>query len=136
MINNVKQTIVNKLLELYQEYTIYDEDVPQNFKKQSFLISLTDHDYSKRLNNKFKSLISFDIAYFSNKKVTEIKSDCFDKQLILFRAFDLIESYRVLNKQATITDNVLHFTFDINYSEIKEEELSDKMQTQETNTNI
>ncbi len=135
MINEVKQAIVNKLLELYPGYTIYDEDVPQNFRKQSFLISLTDQDYDKRLNCKFKSLISFDVAYFSNKGVAEIKSDCLDKQMNLLRSFDLIGSYRVLNKQATITDNVLHFTFDINFSEIKED-ISDKMQKQQTNTNI
>mgnify|MGYP001630737301 CR=1 FL=1 len=135
MINNVKQAIVNKLHELYPEYKIYDEDVPQNFKKPSFLISLTDQDYNKRLNNKFKSLISFDVAYHSDKGITEIKEDCIDMQVSLFRGFDLIDSYRVLNKQATTVDNVLHFTLDINYSEIKEE-ISDKMQTQETSTNI
>lgn len=135
MINSIKQAIKNKLLELYPKYTIYDEDVPQNFKKSSFLISLTDQDYNKRLNNKFKSLISFDVAYFSNKRITEIKEDCFDMQVSLFRGFDLIDNYRVLNKQSIITDNVLHFTFDINYSEIRED-ISDKMQTHETNTNI
>lgn len=135
MINSIKQVIVNKLLELYPGYTIYDEDVPQDFKKQSFLISLTGQDYNKRLNSKFKSRISFEIAYFSNKEVTEIKSDCYDKQLNLFRNFDLIGSYRVLNKQATITDNVMHFTFDIKFFEIKEY-VSDKMQKQQTNTNI
>lgn len=135
MINSIKQAIVDKLLELYPEYTIYDEDVPQNFKKQSFLISLTDQDYNKRISGKFKSLISFDVAYFSNKRVTEIKTDCLDTQINLFRNFDTIGSYRVLNKQATVTDNVLHFTFDINYSEIKQE-VKIPMQTQQTNTNI
>jgi len=135
MINNIKQVIVNKLLELYLGYTVYDEDVPQNFKKQSFLISLTDQDYNKRLNTKFKSLISFDVAYFSNKRMTEIKSDCQDMQMSLFRNFDLVGTYRILNKQATITDNVLHFTFDIQFSEIKEN-ISEKMQKQQTNTNI
>lgn len=135
MINNIKQVIVNKLLELYPGYTIYDEDVLQNFKKQSFLISLTDQDYSKRLNSKFKSLISFDVAYFSNKRVAEIKSDCQDMQMSLFRGFDLIGSYRILNKQANVTDNVLHFKFDVQFSEIKVD-TSDKMQEQQTNTNI
>jgi hypothetical protein len=135
MINNIKQTIVNRLLELYPGYTIYDEDVPQNFKTPSFLITLIEQDYNKRLNTKFISLISFDVAYFSNKRITEIKEDCFDKQMSLFRSLDLIGSYRVLNKQATITDNVLHFTFNINYSEINNERFT-KMQKQTTNTNI
>ncbi len=135
MINNIKQAIVDKLPELYPGYKIYDEDIPQNFKKPSFLISLTDQDYNKRLNSKYKSLISFDVAYFSDKRVTEIKEDCFDKQMTIFRGFDLIGSYRVLNKQSNITDNVLHFTFDIVFSEIKDDK-AEKMQKQQTNTNI
>jgi hypothetical protein len=137
MISEVKQAIVNKLAELYPypAYNIYDEGVPQNFRKPSFLISLFEQDYSKRLSNKYQSLLSFDVAYFSDKGPNEIKADCHNVQLSLFRAFDLIGTYRVLNKQANITDNVLHFTFDINVSEIKEEE-SIKMQQQQTNTNL
>lgn len=135
MINNIKQAIVNQLLELYPTYTIYDGDVPQNFKTPSFLIALIEQDYNKRLNNKFKSLLSFDIAYFSDKGITEIKNDCLEVQLNLFRGFDLISTYRAFNKQATIVDNVLHVTFNINYSEIKYEEFT-KMQEQQTNTNI
>ena len=133
MISSVKQAIVDKLLECYPGYTIYDEDVTQNFKTRSFLITLIDQEYRKRLNNKFDSELSFDVAYFSDKETTEIKADCLEVQLNLFRAFDLISTYRVLNKQANITDNVLHFTFDIRYSEINDIEY-DKMQQQQTNT--
>lgn len=135
MITNIKQTIVNKLLELYPAYTIYDEDMPQDFNRQSFLISITNQSYSKRFGNKYKSSISFDIAYFSNKGAEEIKPDCRNMQMSLLRNFDLAGKYRALNKKATITDNVLHFTFDINYSEIKTN-VSEKMQKQQTNTNI
>jgi len=136
MINSVKQAIVNKLLELYPSgYTIYDEDIAQNFNKKSFLITLIEQDYNKRIKDKYKSRMSFDLAYFSDKIVTEIKSDCLNVQLNLLREFDLIGTYRVLNKQATMTDNVLHFTFDVNYSEIKTES-SIPMQTQQTNTNL
>ena len=120
MINSVRQEIVNKLLELYPTHTIYVDDVPQKFKKPSFLINLIDQDYDKRMNVKFNSLLSFDVAYFSN--LSEVKEDCQEVQLKLFRAMDLIGSYRALNKQATITDNVLHFTFNINYSEIMNED--------------
>ncbi len=133
MISSVKQAIVDKLLECYQGYTIYDEDVPQSFKTPSFLITLIDQEYRKRINDKFDSVLSFDVAYFSDKENTEIKSDCFEVQLNLFRAFDLIGTFRVLNKQAIITDNVLHFTFEIRYSEINDIQY-DKMQRQQTNT--
>lgn len=134
MINNIRQAIVDKLAEIYPSYTIYADDVPQNFKQQSFLITLIDQDYSKRINTKYKSLLSFDVAYFS-KLTIDIKADCQNKQVELFREFDLIGTYRVLNKKAATVDNVLHFTFDINYSEIKVE-TGIPMQTQQTNTNI
>lgn len=118
MLGNIKQAIVNKIAELYSPpiYTIYDEDIPQNFKKDSFLITLVDQDYDKRMNVKFDSLLSFDIAYFSNS--ADLKEDCQEVQLKLFREMDLMGSYRVLNKQATTIDNVLHITFNVKYSEI------------------
>ena len=135
MISNVKQVIAAKLKQLYPNNTIYDEDVPQNFREPSFLITLASQDYGKLLNTKFKSLLSFDIAYFSEKEKTEIKGDCQGVQMMLFRAFDLVGAYRILNKQATIVDNVLHLTFDVSVSEMKAED-GTPMQKQQTNTNI
>ncbi len=132
MINNVKNAIADKLKELYPTHVIYDEDVPQNFKTPSFSIELIEQDYNKRLNAKFNSLLSFDVLYFSDKSISEIKEDCLNVQLNLFREFNLIGTYRALNKQATITDQTLHFTFNISYSEIMEL-LEVKMQQQQTN---
>ena len=135
MINDIKQCIVDNLLNIYPDITIYDEDIPQNFKTPSFLITLTDQDYSKRINNKFNGEVSFDISFFSEKDKFEIKNDCFKTQQELFRNFDLITKYRVLDKQSTIIDNVLHFTFKIKYSEIREIEEA-KMKVADLNTNI
>ena len=141
MINEIKQAIAQKIHEQYPSATIYDEDIPQNFKKPSFLITLIEHTYGKRLNNKYNSTASFDVAYFSDKDKSEIKSDCQEVQVNLLRAFDLIDVFRAIgvfraqNLQANITDNVLHVTFNIRYSEVKPiEEV--KMQTQTTNTNV
>ncbi len=135
MISEIKQAIVNKLLEMYPTYTIYDEDVPQNFKTPSFLLTLIEQNYGKRLDNKFTSTVSLDLAYFSDKEKSDIKSDCQAVQTNLLRAFDLLDTFRARNLQANITDNVLHITFNVNYSEIKIEEFA-KMQTQTTNTNL
>ena len=135
MINDVKQAIVNKLLELYPTYTIYDEDVPQNFKTPSFLVTVIEQNYGKRLDNKFTSTVSFDLAYFSDKGKNKIKSDCQAVMVNLLRAFDLMGGFRAQNLQATIVDNVLHITFDVNYSEMKIEEFV-KMQAQTTKTKI
>lgn len=122
MIAKIKQELALKLKSLYPLATIYDEDIPQNFKTPSFLITVIDQDYYKRIFNKYNSTLNIDIAYFSNKNKTEIKNDCLGVQQNLFRELDIVNSFRILDKQATITDNVLHLTCNIKYSEIKESE--------------
>ena len=135
MIDEIKQAIADKLEELYPGYTLYDEDIPQNFKKPSFLVTLVEQSYGKRLDNKFIGNVTLDVAYFSGKGKNEIKSDCQAVMVNLLRAFDLLDTFRARNLQANITDNVLHITFDVSYSELKIEEFA-KMQTQTTNTNL
>ena len=135
MIDEIKQAIAQKILEQYPSSTIYDEDIPQNFKTPSFLITVIEQNYGKRLANKYNSTVSFDVAYFSDKDKGEIKSDCQAVQVNLLRAFDLMGGFRAQNLQATIVDNVLHITFNVNYSELKIEEFA-KMQTQTTKNKI
>lgn len=132
MISDIKQAIAQKILELYPETTIYDEDIPQNFKTPSFLVTVIEQSYGKRLADKYNSTVSFDVAYFSDKKKNEIKSDCQAVMVNLLRAFDLMDTFRARNLQANITDNVLHITFDVSYSEMKIKEFT-KMQKQTTN---
>ena len=135
MIDEIKQAIAQKIHEQYPSATIYDEDIPQNFKTPSFLVTVIEQNYGKRLANKYNSTVSFDVAYFSDKEKNEVKSDCHAVQVNLLRAFDLMGGFRAQSLQATIVDNVLHITFDVNYSELKIEEFA-KMQTQTTNTNL
>ena len=70
MINNIKQAIGKALADSYPNLTIYDEDVPQKFKTPSFIINVVDMAYQKRLNQKYDGKITFDVAYFSDKKIT------------------------------------------------------------------
>jgi hypothetical protein len=135
MISSVKQAIANKLLELYPGCKVYDEDISQNLKKPSFLIIIADQDYSKKINTRQTSLISFDLAYFSNAGSTGIKTDCQDVQVNLLRELDLLSTFRIHNKKAQIVDDVLHVTFDIRYSELKNVAFT-AMRTQTTNTNF
>ena len=135
MISELKQAIAQEILGLYPSATVYADDIPQNFKKPSFLLTLIEQNYGKRLDNKFTSTVSLDLAYFSDKGKNKVKSDCQAVQVDILRAFDFVGSFRIQNKQATIVDNVLHITFDVRYSELKIEEFA-KMQTQTTNTNL
>lgn len=137
MLSEVKQAIIDKLETLYPPptFTIYDDNVPQNFKTPSFQLFLFDQNYSKRLGKKYKGLLSFDLAYFSNKEISDTRMDCLGIQETLLHELDLAGTYRIQNKQAKITDNVLHVTFDIGYSEMIAE-TGTAMQSQTTTTNI
>lgn len=101
------------------------------------LISLVDHAYSKMLHEKSNSLLSFDIAYFTNSK--QINNDIQLMQVELLRSFDLVTrgdfKIRILNKRCSTTDNVLHFLFDVNHCEISTETFV-KMQKGITHTNM
>jgi hypothetical protein len=134
MINEIIQAIANKLADLYPEYEIYSDDVPQDFSTPSFLIVLADHDYSKRIyGNSGKAIM--DVAYFSDKGTQEIKGDCRTVQENLLRNFDMIGAFRAIGKNARTVDNVLHLTFNVGYSEIN---ITDEtvMEKQQTNTNL
>jgi len=134
MISDLKTAIVSKLLEVYPTgYVTYDEDLPESISKPAFLIQVTKQSYNRQLRNKFNCEISVDIAYYSNQLA--IRANCIQVQESLLKAFDMIDTFQVINKIAKITDNVLHFTFDIRYSEVIEEEMC-AMQQQQTNTKL
>lgn len=100
--------------------TVYRFYCPQKFKTPSFLISVTDQDYGRLLRGAFTGKLSLDLQYFSGAKAVDLKAiraDCVSMQETLLRGFNLIGRFRCVNKDVRITDNVLHFTFDIKYSE-------------------
>jgi hypothetical protein len=135
MINNARVAVAQKLKELYPNYRVYADDVPQNFKTPAFVIYVIEQEYNKRLDNKYNGRISLDVAYFSDKPASEIKSDCLTTQETLLREFDTFGAFRAINKNAQITDNVSHVKFDIRFSGLKLDEFI-PMQKQTTNTNI
>lgn len=137
MVSDIRTAILNKVQSVYPitSYTYYKDSVPQNFKKPSFFISIIDHNYGKRIGNKYNGTLSFDLAYFSNKGTESIVSDCIGIQEILLQSLDYAGTYKILSKNARITDNVLHITFDVNYSEIRTE-TSMPMQTQAINLSL
>lgn len=133
MIVNINKAIAKKLLGLYPNITIYDEKVPQNFKTPSFFISTYDQDYNKRLNNKYKSTINYDISYFPNDVYKN--NEMYEVKTTLLREIRDLDEFRALNIKANITDDVLHIIFDVNYSEMKTSD-EIKMQNIKVNENL
>ncbi|MFA9462912.1 MAG: DUF6838 family protein [Velocimicrobium sp.] len=135
MINSIKQEIASKLVEHFEGSMIYNDDMLQESTKPAFLITITQQTFSRRLNAKTQSTISFDIAYFSGSPASEISTDCQMVQQELFRIFDCLGNFRVNSRRAKITDHVLHFMFDISYLEVKVQ-AETTMKSQTINTNL
>lgn len=99
---------------------VYRFYCPQKFRTPSFLISVTDQDYTRLLHGSFAGKLSLDVQYFSGAKSVDIKAiraDCVSMQETLLCGLNLAGRFRCINKDARITDNVLHVTFDVKYSE-------------------
>jgi hypothetical protein len=125
MIQKIKEAISNKLLELYTDITIYDEEIPQEGEnspivKPYFLITLTSQGYTKLLSNKSKVELAFDVTYYSNQS-TGIKNDCIQVGQALLTNFESLQDYRALRKKVEVKENVMHFTFSLQYLEMKME---------------
>lgn len=139
MIQKIKEAISNKLLELYTDITIYDEEIPQGeenspLEKPYFLITLTSQGYTKLLSSKSKVELAFDVTYYSNQS-TGIKNDCIQVGQTLLTNFESLQDYRVFGKKVEVKENVMHFTFSLQYLEMKME-TPIFMNKKEVNTNI
>lgn len=134
MVNSINQAIADKLNGLFNNLTIYDEKVPQNFKTPSFFISTYDQDYEKGISDRYRSTVSYDISYFPDSEYS-LNNEMYEVRSILLRKIRDLGAYRAINIKSNITDDVLHIMFDVKYSEtVAVSEI--KMNKIETNTNI
>ena len=132
MISEIQQAVVDELKSLYPSAGQYLGTMPQDFQRPSFLTAVVGQDYKKRLAGVYRSTLSLDVAYYSAADTTEIQSDCLGVQETLLRSFDLVGEFRITNKDAKITDQVLHLKFNVTYLE-KRMESGTSMGTVSTN---
>ncbi len=133
MIHHLKEQIMDKLQELYAEYTIYDEDLPVNYEKPALLVSVLSRSISSGLAGIKKNLINLDVSYYAGS-ADAIKSECFAVGSKLIEEFHLSD-YQIRNKKVQTTENVMHFTFDSWYI-TKELENETVMVKQKININL
>lgn len=94
---------------------VYKEDVPQNFKQPSFLISFYDQNPSKGINGRLKNTVRVDVAYFPESR-QEANGECWEVGQKLLRELE-IDGFKIKNRNLKITDKVQHFMFDVDYRE-------------------
>lgn len=119
MINELYQG-VNAGLKLVKDCTVYREEVTQNFKKPSFLVTIYEQNPSRGINGRLKNEVNMDILYFpENKGKAELQEECWSVGQALSREF-AVPGFKIRNRNLKIEDYVLHFMFDVDYREYKD----------------
>lgn len=100
--------------------TVYREDVPQNFKIPSFMVTIYEQNSSRGINGRLKNELNLDVLYFpENKGKTELQEECWRVGQALSREF-AVSGFKIKNRNLKIEDNVLHFMFDLDYREFND----------------
>ena len=119
MINELYQG-VNAGLKLVKDCTVYREEVPQNFKKPSFLVTIYEQNPSWGINGRLKNEANMDILDFpENRGKAELQEECWSVGQALSREF-AVPGFKIRNRNLKIEDYVLHFMFDVDYREYKD----------------
>lgn len=115
----IKQAIANRLTELYPKIIVYDEKVSQ-LNEGGFFIYIKKHDYEKQFSNRYKSIVLVEVEYYpsTEQKMHEME----EVKLTIFKAFDLVEGFRVQGKTANITEDRLYINMAIKYTELENTE--------------
>lgn len=132
MINKLYQEIASGL-KLIKSCTIYLEDVPENFRKPCFMVTLYDQNYATGINGRLKNSVRVDLLYFPEDE-TNYQEECWSVGQSLQREFQPA-GFKIKNRNMKITDKVLHFLFDVDYREYKES-IEIKMAELSSNTTL
>ena len=122
-------------LKTVKNCKVYREDVPQNFTLPSFMVTLYDQNPSCGINGRLKNSVSLDILYFpENEGQSKLQEECWSIGQELTREF-AAPGFKIKNRNLKIEDNVLHFQFDVDYREFREDS-TPQMQTMTQNEEI
>lgn len=136
MINDIYKGIVTECKVLAPAVKVYRDNIPQNFTPPAFFAELIDFSPRRSINGKQKISAQFDLQYFPDGEPKEYKTKCVQMQEELSRYFHVLAgSFYVKERSGHITDDVLHYQFTIDYTEVQETEET-AMQELTTNTDL
>lgn len=119
MMNKLYQAIGTGL-KAVKECRIYREDVPQNFKKPCFMVTFYDQNPTRGINGRLKNTVRVDLLYFPENE-PEYQRECWEVGELLTREF-AAPDFKIKNRNLKITDKVLHFMFDVDYREFRNDD--------------
>lgn len=132
MISNLYRDI-NAGLKSIKPCKIYEENVPKNFTRPSFLITFYDQNPTKGINGRMKNTVNVDVLYFPEDR-WNVNRECWGVGQDLIRMFGM-ENFKIKSRNLKIVDKVLHFMFDVDYREYLDTAIS-TMQTMSQETDI
>lgn len=112
-------------LKAVKKCHVYLEGVPQNFRVPAFLVSIYSQEPSGGINGRLKNSVGFDVMYYP-EKVPGAVEECWGMAEEMNRYF-CIPGFRTKNRNSKIEDDVLHYMFDVDYREYREDS-TDRMQ--------
>jgi len=103
---------------------IYRDNIPQNADGPFILVLITDTDTRRCLANRQRVKQSFDVQYFPGEELQNRRKECEKVKQEMLQGFDVISaddiSFYVKEKNANVTDDVLHLLFSVSYVEYRE----------------
>lgn len=131
------KAVSSECLKICPEARVYRNNIPQGFKAPCFLVIMTDTQAQRKLFNSLQITHSIDVSYFSEVGKEERLFECEKMKEEMMRAFDVIGSdglsFYVTGKNANVTDDVLHFMFNVSCTE---KPVTEEPVIEEINTNI
>ena len=136
---DIIKAVGKTLKKHFNNEKIYDEQIRQGMKKPCFFVYEYNAEYSQQLGNRYENKKHFVIRRFDfeDENIYERLRQTADKMLEII---DFIEdggiSFRCINVNYRIEDNVLHFFFDVKFDTAKELPEEEKMKELEVTENV
>lgn len=120
-------------LEKIKPCTIYNETLPQDYARPSFLITLKEQTLTKGMNGRERYLVTVDVSY--NPEDTQNPNP--ESQILgldLARGLQ-IKDFRMKKRNWKIEDNILHLLFEAEVRSFLPDD-APQMQSMSQNTNL
>lgn len=126
MNSNIKIDLAYIIADLYPNYMISEDQIPQGAKPPFFIVKQLSQNYNKLIGDISDSTIMFDISYYP-EETRNIVRDIEGVQMTLLRAFSNNKRIRLTNVDSKTVDNILHITGTIKVREKLIDIATDKM---------
>ncbi len=125
MINDIINKMGKSINEEFgEDYTIYSENMPQDFNTPCFFIECIKYSREKALSRGTRFLVStvFRVTYFSYEENLNQNEDIYEISDRVFDSIEYIDGYSGDGIKAEFSDGILAVTVNYDFQAVKENE--------------